>query len=62
MTEQEASVVATLSELGIAFTRYEHPAVATVDEAAQHWAGIDATHCKNLFCGTRREPGTISSC
>ena len=49
MTEQEAAVVARLGELGIAFTRHEHPPVATVDEAAQHWAGIDATHCKNLF-------------
>ena len=40
---------ARLSELGIGFTRHEHPPVATVDEAEQHWAGIDATHCKNLF-------------
>ncbi len=56
MTEQEAGVVATLSELGIAFTRYQHPPVATVDEAAQHWAGIDATHCKNLFL--RNQKGT----
>jgi Ala-tRNA(Pro) deacylase len=49
MTEQEASVVARLTELGIPFTRHEHPPVATVDEATSHWAGIDATHCKNLF-------------
>lgn len=49
MTEQEASVVAKLSELGIAFTSHYHPPVATVDEAAEHWSGIDATHCKNLF-------------
>ena len=49
MTEQERSVVATLRELGITYTRHEHPPVATVDEAAAHWAGIDATHCKNLF-------------
>lgn len=49
MTDQEASVVARLRELGIAYTRHEHPPVATVDEAAEHWAGIDATHCKNLF-------------
>jgi Ala-tRNA(Pro) deacylase len=35
--------------MGIAFERYEHPPVATVDEAAVHWAGIDAAHCKNLF-------------
>ena len=49
MTPQEQSVQTRLQELGIAFTRHEHPPVATVDEAAQHWAGIDATHCKNLF-------------
>jgi Ala-tRNA(Pro) deacylase len=49
MTEQESSVVARLAELGIPFTRHEHPAVATVEEAMAHWAGIDATHCKNLF-------------
>ena len=40
---------ARLVELGIAFERHEHPPVATVDEAKQHWAGINATHCKNLF-------------
>jgi Ala-tRNA(Pro) deacylase len=49
MTEQEQQVYARLAELGIAFTRHEHPPVPTVEEAAQHWADIDATHCKNLF-------------
>ena len=49
MTSLEASVVDRLRELGIEYDRYEHPPVATVDEAAQHWAGIDAAHCKNLF-------------
>ena len=49
MTTQERQVVVRLTELGIAYTRHEHPPVATVDEAEQHWAGIDATHCKNLF-------------
>ena len=49
MTEQETSVAARLSELGIPYTRHEHPPVATVEEASAHWAGIDATHCKNLF-------------
>lgn len=49
MTEQEQRVVTRLRELGIAYTRHEHPPVATVEEASQHWAGIDATHCKNLF-------------
>jgi Ala-tRNA(Pro) deacylase len=45
----EASVAEKLGELGILFDRYEHPPVATVDEAEKHWAGIEATHCKNLF-------------
>ena len=45
--DREAS--AARRELGIAYTRHEHPPVATVEEAEQHWAGIDATHCKNLF-------------
>jgi len=49
MTDQEQKVQARLAELGIPFTRHEHPAVFTVDEANEHWAGIDATHCKNLF-------------
>jgi len=45
----ESGVANRLAELGIGFERYEHPPVATVDEAEQHWTGIDATHCKNLF-------------
>src|SRR5260221_9308941 len=49
MTPQEKQVDEALAALGISFTRHEHPPVATVEEAEQHWAGIDATHCKNLF-------------
>jgi Ala-tRNA(Pro) deacylase len=49
VTDQASAVVATLNALGIAFTRHDHPPVATVEEAMQHWAAIDATHCKNLF-------------
>ena len=49
MSDLEASVVARLRELGIEYTRHEHPAAATVEEAETHWADIDATHCKNLF-------------
>jgi Ala-tRNA(Pro) deacylase len=56
VSEQEAPVVARLNELAIPFTRHEHPPVATVDEASAHWAGIDATHCKNLFL--RNQKGT----
>ena len=47
--ELEAPVAARLRELGIDYTRHEHPPAATVEEAQPHWAAIDATHCKNLF-------------
>jgi Ala-tRNA(Pro) deacylase len=47
--EREQSVLDRLTALGIAFERFEHPAVPTVEEAMKHWAGIDAAHCKNLF-------------
>jgi Ala-tRNA(Pro) deacylase len=49
MTPQEAQVREALGALGISFTRHEHPPVATANEAEEHWAGIDAMHCKNLF-------------
>jgi len=45
----DAAVEQYLGGLGIAFTRHEHPPVATVAEAEIHWAGIDALHAKNLF-------------
>lgn len=38
-----------LAALSITYERYDHPPAATVDEAVKHWAGIEATHCKNLF-------------
>jgi Ala-tRNA(Pro) deacylase len=49
MTDVEANVAARLTELGIAYTRHEHPPVPTVEEAGKYWSAIDATHCKNLF-------------
>lgn len=45
----ERDVYEKLNELGIAYERHEHPPAFTVDQAEEHWAGIDATHCKNLF-------------
>src|SRR2546422_8709747 len=56
ITIEEQAVRRRLDELGISFTRHEHPPVATVEEAEQYWAGIDATHCKNLF--VRNQKGT----
>jgi len=38
-----------LAALGIAFERFTHPPVFTVEEAERYWAGIPAAHCKNLF-------------
>ena len=49
MTPQEQQVQEALAALAISFVRHEHPPVATADEAEEHWADIDATHCKNLF-------------
>lgn len=45
----ERSVLETLEKLGIVYVRHEHPPVATVEEAEKHWAGLQGTHCKNLF-------------
>ena len=38
-----------LENIGVTFDYYEHPAVATVEEAAKYWEDLDATHCKNIF-------------
>jgi Ala-tRNA(Pro) deacylase len=54
MTDQEQSVHRALADLGIAFERVEHPPVFTVEQALGHWAGIDATHCKNLFLRNKK--------
>jgi Ala-tRNA(Pro) deacylase len=56
MTAPEQPVYERLHSLGIAFTRHQHPQVATSDEAQRYWADIDATHCKNLFL--RNQKGT----
>jgi Ala-tRNA(Pro) deacylase len=49
MTPEEQPVYDVLARLQIPFERYEHPPVATAAAAEEHWAGIDAVHCKNLF-------------
>ena len=49
MSVTETQVAAYLSSLGIACERHEHPPIATAEEGARYWVGIDATHCKNLF-------------
>jgi Ala-tRNA(Pro) deacylase len=54
MHPNETSVYRVLDELGIGYTRHEHPAVFTVEEAQAHWATIEATHCKNLFLRNKK--------
>src|SRR5579864_1605962 len=56
MTPQEQDVRARLDALGIPYEPHSHPPVATAEEAARHWGGIDAAHCKNLFL--RNQKGT----
>ena len=51
-----APALAILDRLGIAYERYDHAAVFTVDDALACWRGIDAAHCKNLFL--RNKKGT----
>ncbi|MCX6567896.1 MAG: prolyl-tRNA synthetase associated domain-containing protein [Candidatus Aminicenantes bacterium] len=54
VAEVERKVLETLNKLGIAYGRYEHPPVATVQEAEKHWGSIKGTHCKNLFLRNNR--------
>jgi Ala-tRNA(Pro) deacylase len=55
-TSEEQPVLSRLAQLEIHFDRYEHPPIATGDEGLEHWEGIDAVHCKNLFL--RNQKGT----
>lgn len=43
-----------LDALGISYDAYEHPAVFTSEEAAEHWAAIPATRVKNLFLRNKK--------
>ena len=45
----DPSIYKVLQELDIKFDYHEHPPVPTVEEASKYWAGIDSTHCKNIF-------------
>lgn len=53
---EEEPVLSRLEQLQIPVDRYEHPPIATGDEGLEHWADIDAVHCKNLFL--RNQKGT----
>lgn len=52
---EETRVLATLDAMNIPYQRFEHPPVATVQEAEQYSDIHPGTHCKNLFL--RDKPG-----
>lgn len=54
MSPEEAAVHDALRQQGVIFQRFEHPPVFTVEQALEHWAGIDAVHCKNLFLRNKK--------
>jgi Ala-tRNA(Pro) deacylase len=56
LSPEERPVYARLDALGIEYVRYEHPPIATAEAGEEHWAGIEAAHCKNLFM--RNQKGT----
>ncbi|MEW5816561.1 MAG: prolyl-tRNA synthetase associated domain-containing protein [Spirochaetota bacterium] len=54
MDEKERKVYEALESLGIPYTRHEHPAVYTVDEAKEYWENIKGLHSKNLFLRNKK--------
>jgi Ala-tRNA(Pro) deacylase len=54
MSPEEDAVHRALEALDIPFERHEHPPVFTVEQALEHWAAIDAVHCKNLFLRNKK--------
>lgn len=54
ITENEQKLYRILNELGIAYTRYEHEAVFTVEDANQSNVKIPGRHVKNLFLRNRK--------
>ncbi len=50
----DQAVGAFLASLGIEYTRREHPAVYTVEQARLYDAGTPGAHCKNLFLRNRK--------
>jgi Ala-tRNA(Pro) deacylase len=51
---EEIRVYDVLEKLGISFTRHEHPPVFTVEQAEQHWKGVEGAHVKNLFLRNKK--------
>ncbi len=53
-SERERKLLDRLESLGIVYTRIEHPAVYTVEQARSHWNDLAGAHCKNLFLRNKK--------
>lgn len=54
LSDKEAKVYKVLEEMGVSYTRHEHPPVYTVEEAEKYWTDIRGAHCKNLFLRNKK--------
>jgi len=54
MGDGPSLVYAALTALGIPFETFDHPPVFTGEDAATHWAGIQARGLKNLFLRNKK--------
>lgn len=52
--EREEMVYRALAELGIPFSKRDHPPAATVEEAVRYWEGLPGARCKNLFVRNKK--------
>ena len=55
MLQTQNELLSVLDQIGINYTKHEHPAVFTVEEADLHHEGIDGVHSKNLFFKDRKK-------
>jgi len=51
---REQKLLDRLESLSITYTRVEHPAVYTVEQARSHWSDLAGVHCKNLFLRNKK--------
>jgi Ala-tRNA(Pro) deacylase len=54
MGDGPSLVYDALAALGIPFEKFDHPPVFTGEDAATHWAGIQARGLKNLFLRNKK--------
>ena len=53
------ALVETLENVGIIFTRHEHPPLRTVEESKGHRGDMVGTHVKNLYLRDRKKRNSL---